>query len=128
MATKPLLDWFNRTEVGLAMRATGDNRQMLRALGRNTDHFLILGVAISNGLVGLSGAIMAQYQGFADVNMGLGLIIAGLAAVILGETIFRPATLSTATLSAVVGMVLYRVAIAGALSTKIPLPGGERSP
>jgi len=122
---KLIFDWFTHTEIGMAMRATGDNSKMIRALGRNPDHFLILGVAISNALVGLAGAIMAQFQGFADVNMGLGLIIAGLAAVIVGETIIRPASIRSATLSAIIGMIVYRISIAAALSLKFPLPNGE---
>lgn len=122
---KLLFDWFTKTEMGMAMRATGDNNKMVKALGRNPDHFIILGVAISNAMVGLSGAIMAQYQGFADVNMGLGLIIAGLAAVIVGETIIRPKTVALATLSAIIGMIVYRIAIAAALSLRITLPSGE---
>jgi putative ABC transport system permease protein len=85
---------------------------------------IVLGLAISNGLVGLSGALIAQYQGFADVNMGLGLIIAGLAAVILGETLFRPGSERAATRAVVLGMVVYRIAIAAALTIAIPLPGG----
>jgi putative ABC transport system permease protein len=118
-------DAFMHTEVGLALQATGDNPQMMRSLGRNTKTYLVLGVALSNGLTGLSGSLFAQYQGFADVNMGLGLIIAGLAAVILGETLIRPTTIGRATLAAIVGMVVYRIAIAAALTVKIPLPGGE---
>ena len=121
---KTALDWFMRTEMGLALRATGDNPQMIRALGANTDHMIILGLALSNGLVGLSGALIAQYQGFADVNMGIGLIIAGLAAVILGETLFRPRHFATATAAVLVGMILYRIAIAAALTISIPLPSG----
>ncbi|MCB0144909.1 MAG: ABC transporter permease, partial [Caldilineaceae bacterium] len=104
---KALLDWFMRTEIGLALRATGDNPQMVRALGVNTDGMIVLGLALSNGMVGLAGALVAQYQGFADVNMGLGLIIAGLAAVILGETFFRPTHFGTATTAVIVGMVIY---------------------
>ena len=123
---KLIFDWFMRTEIGMAMQATGDNSKMVKALGRNPDHFIILGVAISNAMVGLSGAMMAQYQGFADVNMGLGLIIAGLAAVIIGETIIRPKTIPLATLSAIIGMIIYRIAIAAALSLRITLPSGER--
>ncbi len=122
---KLIFDWFTQTEIGMAMRATGDNRKMIKALGRNPDYFLILGVAISNAMVGLAGAIVAQFQGFADVNMGLGLIIAGLAAVIVGETIVRPASVQRATLSAIVGMIIYRIAIAAALSLRFPLPGGQ---
>jgi putative ABC transport system permease protein len=122
---KWLFDWFMRTEIGLAMRATGDNPQMVRALGVNTDGMIILGLALSNGMVGLAGALVAQYQGFADVNMGLGLIIAGLAAVILGETFFRPAHIATATAAVILGMVIYRIAIAAALTVSIPLPSGR---
>lgn len=124
LAMKWLLDWLMHTELGLALRATGDNPQMIRALGVNTDRMIVLGLALSNGLVGLAGALVAQYQGFADVNMGLGLIIAGLAAVILGETFFRPAHFATATAAVIVGMVIYRVAIAAALTISLPLPSG----
>jgi putative ABC transport system permease protein len=124
LAIKFSFDWFMRTEMGLALRATGDNQAMMRSLGRNTDFYLILGVTLSNGLTGLAGSIFAQYQGFSDVNMGLGLIIAGLAAVILGETIIRPSTIGRATLAAILGMIVYRVAIAAALSLKVPLPSG----
>ena len=122
---KVIFDWFTQTEIGMAMRATGDNSKMIKALGRNPDQFLILGVAISNAMVGLAGAMSAQFQGFADVNMGLGLIIAGLAAVIVGETIVRPISIRRATLSAIIGMIIYRIAIAAALSLKLPLPNGE---
>ncbi len=124
LAVKWTLDWFMRMEVGLALRATGDNPQMIRALGTNTDHMIVLGLAISNGLVGLAGALVAQYQGFADVNMGLGLIIAGLAAVILGETLLRPTHFHTATTAVILGMIFYRIAIAAALTVRVPLPGG----
>lgn len=122
---KLIFDWFTQTEIGMAMRATGNNGKMIKALGRNPDHYLILGVALSNAMVGLAGAIVAQFQGFADVNMGLGLIIAGLAAVIVGETIVRPISVRWATLSAIVGMVIYRIAIAAALSLNFPLPSGQ---
>ena len=120
------LDWFMRTEIGLAVRATGDSPQMIRALGVNTDTMIVLGLALSNGMVGLAGALIAQYQGFADINMGLGLIIAGLAAVILGETFFRPTHFSTASTAVILGMIIYRVAIAAALVISIPLPNGEK--
>lgn len=122
---KYAIDWFLHTELGLAMRATGDNPQMIRSLGVNTNSMKILGLAISNGLVGLSGALLAQYQGFADINAGAGLIIAGLAAVIIGETLFRPKNIAWATLAVVVGMILYRLAIALALIIVIPVPGVE---
>ena len=126
VVVKFFLDYFMHTEVGLTMRATGDNAQMVRALGGNTNGMIVLGLAISNGLVGLSGALMAQYQGFADVNMGIGLIIAGLAAVILGETLFRPMTERAATRAVILGMVIYRIAIAAALTISMPLPWGGK--
>jgi putative ABC transport system permease protein len=122
---KLIFDWGMLTELGLAMQATGDNPQMIRALGTDTDKMLVLGVAFSNGLVGVSGAIFAQYQGFADVNMGLGLIIAGLAAVIVGETLFRNNRFVNATSAVILGMIIYRIAIAAALNIKFPLPGGD---
>ena len=125
IVVKLIFDWFTKTESGMAMRATGDNNKMVKALGRNPDSFVILGVVISNAMVGMSGAIMAQYQGFADINMGLGLIIAGLAAVIVGEMIIRPTSIPRATLSAIIGMIIYRVAIAAALSLRFTLPSGE---
>ncbi|MDH3675836.1 MAG: hypothetical protein OES12_10100, partial [Anaerolineae bacterium] len=120
---KVALDWFLHTEKGLALRATGDNAQMIRALGVNTDQMKILGLAISNGLVGLSGALMAQYLGFADINVGAGLIIVGLAAVIIGETLFKPKTIAWATTAVIIGMIIYRLAIALALIIKLPIPG-----
>lgn len=83
-----LLYWFFGTELGCALRATGCNGNMARAQGINTDHSKVLGLMISNGLVGLSGAILSQYQGFSDVNMGRGAIVIGLAAVIIGEAVF----------------------------------------
>jgi putative ABC transport system permease protein len=124
---KLALDWFLHTELGLALRATGDNAQMIRALGVNTDRMKILGLALSNGLVGLSGALLAQYQGFADVNAGTGLIIAGLAAVIIGESLFRPKSIAWATLAVVMGMIIYRLAIALALIIEFPVPGAGTS-
>ena len=83
-----LLYWFFGTELGCALRATGCNGNMSRAQGINTNLSKVLGLMISNGLVGLSGALLSQYQGFADINMGRGAIVIGLAAVIIGEAIF----------------------------------------
>jgi len=83
-----ILYWFFGTELGSALRATGCNGNMARAQGINTNLFKVLGLMISNGLVGLSGAMLAQYQGFADINMGRGAIVIGLAAVIIGEVVF----------------------------------------
>lgn len=83
-----ILYWFFGTELGCALRATGCNGSMARAQGINTNFSKVLGLMISNGLVGLSGALLSQYQGFADINMGRGAIVIGLAAVIIGEAIF----------------------------------------
>ena len=83
-----ILYWFFGTELGCALRATGCNGNMARAQGINTNFSKVLGLMLSNGLVGLSGALLSQYQGFADINMGRGAIVIGLAAVIIGEAIF----------------------------------------
>lgn len=112
---KLLLDLFFHTELGTAMRATGDNPDMVRAFGMNPETLVILGLALSNGLVALSGALAAQYSGFADVGMGVGTIVAGLASVIVGEMLLRPGSVIWATAAALVGSCLYRGAILVAL-------------
>lgn len=110
-----LVIWFLKTEIGQAILATGDNPQMITSLGVNTHTIIIIGVGLSNSLVALSGALVAQNQGAADVGMGIGTIIAGLASVIVGETLFGSASISRAIISAVLGSVVYRLAIALAL-------------
>ncbi|WP_394214022.1 ABC transporter permease [Brachybacterium vulturis] len=110
-----ILVWFLHTDIGLAMQATGDNEKMIRSFGVNTDNQKILGLALSNGMVGVGGAVIAQYQGFADIGMGIGLILAGLASVIIGQAILGQRTILIAALAVVVGSVLYRVAIQIAL-------------
>lgn len=112
---KFLIDAFLGTEVGLALRATGDNPDMIRSFGVSTDNMKIMGLAFSNGLAALSGALVAQYQGFADVSMGLGIIIMGLASVILGNALLRPTTVPRGTIGVLLGSVLYRLAIFFAL-------------
>ncbi|MFC2014989.1 ABC transporter permease [Chloroflexota bacterium] len=114
------LYWFLRTEFGLALRATGQNPQMVRGLGADTDMTTILGVSISNGLVSLSGAVIAQNQGFTDVGMGIGMIILGLASVIIGEGIFRPKKISFVLLAAMGGCFIYRLFISIALRLGLP--------
>ena len=101
-----LLNWFLRTEVGQALRATGDNAQMIRSLGVSTDSMKVLGLALANGLVALSGALLAQSQGYADAGMGIGMIISGLASVIIGEVLFRPKGLLTALIAVVLGSIV----------------------
>ncbi len=114
-----LLIWFLHTEHGLAFLATGDNMQMITSQGVNTDNVIIFGVGLSNALVAIAGSLVAQNQGAADVNMGVGTIIAGLASVIIGETIFGDKTIFRALIAALLGSVLYRVAIAIALGLKL---------
>lgn len=111
LAVKFACDWFLHTEYGMAMRATGDNEQMIRSLGVNTDSTTILGLGISNALVALSGALIAQDQGFADVGMGIGMIVAGLASIIIGEALMKPTSVFKLTGAAVLGSVLYRLII-----------------
>jgi len=111
-----LLDWFLFSEIGFAIRATGDNEYMIRSLGVNTDNAKILGLAVSNGLVAFSGALVAQYQGFADALMGIGMIVAGLASVIIGEVVLGSRSIPRATVAVVGGSIIYRLAIAFALS------------
>ena len=110
--------WFLHTELGLAVLATGDNPQMITSQGVNTHNIIILGVGLSNAMVAMSGALIAQNQGAADVNMGVGTIIAGLASVIVGETIFGKTGIARACFAALLGSIVYRIAIALALGLK----------
>lgn len=110
-----ILYWFFGTNLGTAMRATGDNVQMIRALGVNDGNMIILGVALSNGLVALSGALLAQYEGFADVGMGIGMVVWGLASVIIGEALTGTTQLGMTIIGAVMGSVLFRLLVAVAL-------------
>jgi putative ABC transport system permease protein len=106
---------FFRTNLGTAMRATGDNPQMNRALGVSVDFILILGLALSNGMIGLAGALLAQYQGFADVQMGIGMVVWGLASVIIGESLVGSNKVGLLVTGAVMGSVLFRLLVAIAL-------------
>ncbi|MCP5206883.1 MAG: ABC transporter permease [Hahellaceae bacterium] len=114
-----LLSLFFRTEVGLAMRATGANPQMARAQGISTSFMIYLGMAISNGLVALGGALFAQSQGSADVTMGVGIIVVGLASVIGGEAIFSTRTMLLSLIACLLGALLYRLVIAAALNMDV---------
>lgn len=118
MIAKIILDWFFSTETGLAMRATGSNVKMAQAQGINTPFMIVLGMAISNGLIALSGALFVQTQGGADVSIGIGTIVVGLAAVIIGETVITAKKMFWITLSVIVGAVLYRLFIQIALSNQ----------
>jgi len=110
-----LLLWFFRTNIGTAMRATGDNNQMIRALGVNTKGMIIFGIALSNGFIALSGSMLAQLQGFADVQMGIGMMVWGLASVIIGEALISEKSLGHLIAGAVIGAVLFRLLVAIAL-------------
>ncbi len=111
------LDGYFASESGLAMRATGGNARMTRAVGVSTDRLSLAALALSNGIVAVAGALFAQSQGGADVSMGIGTIVIGLAAVIIGETILPGRTVAIATLGCIVGAVLYRMLIALGLNS-----------
>ena len=115
-----LIVLFLNTRVGLSIRATGDNPDMVRASSINTGFTITLGLCISNALTALSGAVLAQYQKTADINLGTGMVIIGLASLIIGETIFRSRSLWLKALGAVVGCIVYRFIIAIALRLDIP--------
>ena len=119
LTTKLIFDWFLQSEIGLAMRATGANPAMARAQGISTSAMVMLGMAIANGLAAFAGALFAQLNGGADVSMGIGTIIFGLAAVIGGETIFNRLSIVQATIGAIVGSILYRIVIAIALQADV---------
>lgn len=114
-----VLIWYLHTDIGLAMRATGDNDKMVKAQGANPNRMKIFGVGFSNGLVALAGALVAQSQGSADVNMGIGTIVAGLASVILGEALIPSRTVFRAIAGVILGSLVYRISIAMALSIKL---------
>lgn len=110
-----LIYLFFRTNLGTAMRAAGDNADMIRALGVNEGNMILIGLALSNGLIAFSGALLAQYQGFADVQMGIGMLVWGLASVIIGEALVGSTTLGYKIIGAVMGSLLFRLLVAVAL-------------
>lgn len=111
---------FLKTRLGFALRATGDNEQMVRSQGVNTDLIIVIGMALSNGLVSLSGALIAQEQSFVDVGMGIGMVVIGLASVIIGEALFGVKTLFRRLVAVILGSILYRLIIAIALELGMP--------
>jgi putative tryptophan/tyrosine transport system permease protein len=106
---------FFRTNVGLAMQAIGDNSRMIRALGVNVERMMIVALFLSNFMIGLAGALLAQYQGFADVQMGIGMLVWGVASVILGESMVGTRKIGFLITGAVMGSVLFRLLVALAL-------------
>ena len=126
LAVVLILYWYFGTEQGHAIRATGCNQQMARAQGINTNFHTVLALMISNGLVGLSGGLYAQYQGAADVNMGRGAIVIGLAAVIIGEVVFgrlcagKHFAFAYTMLSVIAGAIIYYIVMNLVLWLKLP--------
>ncbi|MEM5817070.1 MAG: ABC transporter permease [Desulfitobacterium hafniense] len=114
-----LLIWFFKTHLGLCIRATGNNEDMVRASSINVDAMKITAIAISNACIGLSGAVLAQYQGYADISSGIGIMVVGLASAIIGEAIFGRRSLTIGLLSAIFGSLIYRFIIAAALKSSI---------
>ncbi|MDD3214546.1 MAG: ABC transporter permease [Eubacteriales bacterium] len=112
-----LLIWFFKTHLGLCIRATGNNESMVRSSSINASAMKVVGLAVSNGCIALSGAIVAQYQGYADISSGIGILVVGLASVIIGEAVFGRRSVTVGLVSAIVGSVIYRIIIALALST-----------
>ena len=112
--------WFFGTELGAAVRATGCNPRMIRANGINTDVMIVLGLLLSNGLVAISGALVAQNNGFADVGMGVGTIVIGLASVIIGEVLFGTRSFKNSLISVILGSIVYRIVIAVVLQMGMP--------
>ena len=111
-----LLAWFLYTQYGLAMRAVGSNKRMAQANGIVVNQKVYVGLALSNGLVGLAGALFAQTNGFADSTMGIGTIVVGLAAVIIGESLFATRSILVIVMGCIVGSILYRLAVSMALN------------
>ena len=119
LAVAALLARFLASDYGLGMRATGANPRMARAQGIETGRTICVGMALSNAMVALAGALFAQTNGFADVTIGTGTIVVGLAALIVGETILPARRIGIAILACVLGSILYRLAIAAALNADV---------
>jgi len=115
LAVAAALIFFLHTDLGLAVRATGENETMIRSLGVDTDGTKMIGLAISNGAIALSGALVAQNHGFADIGMGIGILVTGAASVLIGEAIFGDRSIERWVLAAISGALLYRLLVAAAL-------------
>ncbi len=109
IAIKIMIDLFLKTETGYLLLATGDNETLVRSLGVNSNKYKIMGFMLANGLISLSGALMAQYQGFADITMGTGVMVVGLASVIIGDTLMKRASWFKSTSRAIVGATIYKI-------------------
>lgn len=120
IAVAAVLYWFLRTQIGMSIRATGDNVEMVNASSINSDAMKILGLAIANGIVALSGAALAQNQNFADAKAGTGMVVVGIASIIIGETIFGRRSVLNNLSSAILGAVVYRVFITVVFQLGLP--------
>ena len=109
------LAWFMHTDLGLAVRATGENEAMIRSLGVDTDRTKLIGLGLSNGAIALSGALVAQDHGFADIGMGIGILVTGAAAVMIGEAMFGDGSIERWVIATVVGVLIYQFLVAVAL-------------
>ncbi len=114
-----ILIWFFKTHLGLCIRATGNNEDMVRASSINVDAMKLIALGISNACVALSGAVLAQYQGYADISSGIGIVVVGLASAIIGEAVFGRRSVTLGLISAVFGALLYRFIIATALRSDV---------
>ena len=119
LAVKILMDLFLKTEVGYLLIATGDNETLVKSLGENSNKYKLIGLMLSNGLVWLSGALMAQYQGFSEISMGTGIIVVAIASIIVGDTILRNSKILKMTTRAIMGALIYK--FIGALAIDLGL-------
>jgi putative ABC transport system permease protein len=118
--SKILLDLFLNTKLGFMLKAVGDNEELVTSLAVDTDKIKVLGLMISNGLVAMSGSIMAQYQGFSDVGMGAGTVVMALAAIIMGNSIFKEGSILNGTTLTIIGALIYKASVALALKLGLP--------
>ena len=123
IAVAVLIRLFLKTQIGMSLRATGDNEDMVRASSINSDGMKILGLALSNGIVALSGALMAQYQSFSDISAGIGMMVIGLASIIVGDAFVGKGSVGRGMLAAILGAVIYRFILTFALQLRMPLSG-----
>ncbi len=123
LIVKFFLDWFLQTEFGLMLRATGDNELTAKSLGANIHFIKYIGLGLSNAFVGLCGALLGQYQGFVDINMGIGIIILGLACLMLGEALVAQKNISFATWAVILGTIAYQLIIN--ISLRLGLAGTD---
>ena len=119
LAVKILMDLFLKTEVGYLLIATGDNETLVKSLGENSNKYKLIGLMLSNGLVWLSGALMAQYQGFSEISMGTGIIVVAIASIIVGDTVLRNSKILKMTTRAIMGALIYK--FIGALAIDLGL-------